>query len=214
MSNPVWLITGASTGLGLSLCMRVLRAGHTVIGSVRSKTKSAASVQKIEQAGGSVIEMDMTEPKDSITQKIQALGRIDYLVNNAGYSILAPCEDISFVIPSYLPLPILTAVQEQRCNPTNEHQLLWPSLRHAGRPSRHASPKVRHNHQRIKRRRSRSQASMCALLCFQSRTRGYIRGPSHRSCSTWHQHSNCRTWRLPHRLCQRGMWPAFHDELH
>lgn len=98
MSQPVWLITGASTGLGLSLCMRVLRAGHTVIGSVRNKTKSAASVQRIEQAGGSVIEMDMTESKASITAKIQALGRIDYLVNNAGYSILAPCEDISCVI--------------------------------------------------------------------------------------------------------------------
>ncbi|KAG9250798.1 uncharacterized protein F5Z01DRAFT_713281 [Emericellopsis atlantica] len=39
--------------------------------------------------------MDMTESKDSITAKVQALGRIDYLVNNAGYSILAPCEEIT-----------------------------------------------------------------------------------------------------------------------
>jgi NADP-dependent 3-hydroxy acid dehydrogenase YdfG len=39
--------------------------------------------------------MDMTESKDSITAKVQALGRIDYLVNNAGYSILAACEDIT-----------------------------------------------------------------------------------------------------------------------
>jgi NADP-dependent 3-hydroxy acid dehydrogenase YdfG len=37
----------------------------------------------------------MTESKDSITSKVQALGRIDYLVNNAGYSILAACEHIT-----------------------------------------------------------------------------------------------------------------------
>lgn len=95
MSPPVWFITGASNGLGLVLALRVLRAGHRVVGSVRSKTKSATAVQQIEQAGGSVIEMDMTESQSSIAAKVQAVGHIDYLVNNAGYSLLAPCEDIT-----------------------------------------------------------------------------------------------------------------------
>ncbi|KAI8630066.1 putative short-chain dehydrogenase [Xylariaceae sp. FL1651] len=95
MSSPVWLITGASNGMGFALCLRVLRAGHRVVGSVRSKTKAAAAVQQIEQAGGSVIEMDMTESQASIAAKVKAVGRIDYLINNAGYSILAACEDIS-----------------------------------------------------------------------------------------------------------------------
>ncbi|KAK9366569.1 hypothetical protein V1509DRAFT_641538 [Lipomyces kononenkoae] len=95
MSSPVWLITGASNGFGLALCLRVLNAGHRVVGSVRSKTKAATAVQHIEQAGGSVIEMDMTESQASIASKVQAIGRIDYLINVAGYSILAPCEDIS-----------------------------------------------------------------------------------------------------------------------
>ncbi|KAI1176171.1 putative short-chain dehydrogenase [Nemania sp. FL0916] len=95
MSPPVWFVTGASNGLGLVLALRVLKAGHTLVGSVRSKTKAATAVEKIEKAGGTVVELDMTESQASITKKVQAVGRIDYLVNNAGYSLLAPCEHIS-----------------------------------------------------------------------------------------------------------------------
>ncbi|KAI3331471.1 putative short-chain dehydrogenase [Xylariaceae sp. AK1471] len=94
-SPPVWLITGASNGLGLVLALRVLRAGHRVVGSVRNKTKAASAVERIEKAGGSIIEMDMTESQASIASKVKALGHIDYLVNNAGYSLLAACEEIS-----------------------------------------------------------------------------------------------------------------------
>ncbi|KAI9742969.1 MAG: hypothetical protein M1818_003264 [Claussenomyces sp. TS43310] len=100
MSSPVWLITGASSGFGLVLCLRVLRAGHHVVGSVRSKAKAATVVKQIEQAGGSVVEMDMTESQTSIASKVQAIGRIDYLVNVAGYSILAACEDITRPSPA------------------------------------------------------------------------------------------------------------------
>ena len=98
MHSPVWLVTGASGGLGLALALRILRSGHCVIGAVRSKTRASEAVQQIEQAGGSVIEIDMTESKSSITSKIQSVGKIDYLVNNAGYSILAPCEDIRYAL--------------------------------------------------------------------------------------------------------------------
>ncbi|KAH8164495.1 hypothetical protein CIB48_g3752 [Xylaria polymorpha] len=95
MPAPVWLVTGASNGLGLILTLHVLRAGHRVVASVRSKAKSADAVKQIEEAGGSVIEMDMTESQGSIATKVKAIGRLDFLINNAGYSILAACEVIS-----------------------------------------------------------------------------------------------------------------------
>ncbi|KAI1459706.1 NAD(P)-binding protein [Annulohypoxylon moriforme] len=92
MSSPVWFITGASNGFGLILCLKALKAGHRVVGSVRSKTKSADAVKQIEGAGGQVIELDMTESKESIDKKIKAVGQIDYLINNAGFFILGAVE--------------------------------------------------------------------------------------------------------------------------
>jgi NAD(P)-dependent dehydrogenase (short-subunit alcohol dehydrogenase family) len=93
---PVWLITGASSGLGLLLTLRVLKAGHKVVGTVRSRTRSADAVKSIEDAGGSVVELDLTEPQETVHQKIKEAeavhGQVDYLVNNAGYCLLGPVE--------------------------------------------------------------------------------------------------------------------------
>ncbi|KAL6410037.1 hypothetical protein AUP68_06446 [Ilyonectria robusta] len=100
-SSPVWFITGSSNGFGLLLSLRALEAGHRVISTVRDTTKSAQAVQSIEKAGGKVIQLDMTESKASITQKIQdaekIFGHIDYLVNNAGYSVLGVIELFTYV---------------------------------------------------------------------------------------------------------------------
>lgn len=99
MSPPVWFITGASSGFGLGLCLRALKAGHNVIGTVRDKQRASAAVQSIEGAGGQILELDMTEPQDSIIQKVQdaekLFGQIDILVNNAGFSILGPISSFT-----------------------------------------------------------------------------------------------------------------------
>ncbi|KAI0886652.1 NAD(P)-binding protein [Annulohypoxylon maeteangense] len=92
MSSPVWFITGASNGFGLILSLKALKAGHRVVSSVRNKTKSADAVKQIEDAGGQVIELDMTESKASIDKKIKAVGQIDYLINNAGFFVLGAVE--------------------------------------------------------------------------------------------------------------------------
>lgn len=94
-SQPVWFITGVSNGFGLLLTLRALKAGHRVVGTMRNKAKHAKSVQQIEAAGGEIIEMDMTESQESIHKKVKAIGPIDYVVNNAGYSIFCCLEQIT-----------------------------------------------------------------------------------------------------------------------
>jgi NADP-dependent 3-hydroxy acid dehydrogenase YdfG len=96
MTTPVWLITGSSSGLGLLLSLRVLKAGHRVIATVRDLNRSADAIRQIEEAGGKIIAIDLSESKANITKKIQdaekIYRRIDYLVNNAGYSLLGAIE--------------------------------------------------------------------------------------------------------------------------
>ncbi len=96
MTSQVWLITGASNGFGLLLALKALAAQHRVIGTVRSKAKSADVVRQITAAGGQVIELDMTDSQATIIAKVhdaeKLYGQIDVLVNNAGYSILGAIE--------------------------------------------------------------------------------------------------------------------------
>ncbi|KAI0194315.1 putative short-chain dehydrogenase [Xylaria flabelliformis] len=95
MSQPVWVITGVSNGFGFLLTLRALKAGHRVVGTLRNKAKNTRTVQQIEAAGGEVMEMDMTESQESIHRKIKSVGRIDYLINNAGYAIFCCLEQMS-----------------------------------------------------------------------------------------------------------------------
>ncbi|KAL9051726.1 MAG: hypothetical protein Q9162_005828 [Coniocarpon cinnabarinum] len=99
MSSPVWFITGVSNGMGQLLALRVLKAGHRVVGTVRNPQRAAEATHQITSAGGKVITLDLEEPRESIFEKVQAAekiyGHIDYLVNNAAYSLLGPLESFN-----------------------------------------------------------------------------------------------------------------------
>lgn len=108
MAPLVWFITGGSSGLGHRLSLHALAAGHNVIATVRSATKSADAVKGIESKGGKVIELDITKAEavpDAVKKAESFYGRIDVLVNNAGYSLLGAIEDIKYDIYIYIPLP-------------------------------------------------------------------------------------------------------------
>ena len=82
--------------MGQLLALRALKAGHRVIGTVRNPQRAAEAIKQITSAGGKIITLDLEESREGIFQKVQnaerIYGHIDYLVNNAAYSLLGPLE--------------------------------------------------------------------------------------------------------------------------
>lgn len=92
---PVWLITGCSTGLGRALAMRVLEYGHRAIVTAREPA-SVDDIVALHTRNSLALALDVNRP-DQIAQAIAGaharFGRIDVLVNNAGYGYLAAVEE-------------------------------------------------------------------------------------------------------------------------
>ena len=93
--NPVWLITGCSTGFGRELAKLVLERGWRAVVTARDASK----VKDIAEPHGEralVLPLDVTnraQIADVVAQAKQRFGRIDALVNNAGYGYLAAIEE-------------------------------------------------------------------------------------------------------------------------
>ncbi|KAJ5817431.1 Short-chain oxidoreductase [Penicillium robsamsonii] len=89
-----WLITGCSSGFGLSLTRAAQAGGHKVIATSRNPSRTPELVAEIESKGGNWVQLDV-DSRDSgnvITALESGGDHIDVLVNNAGYSIYAPIE--------------------------------------------------------------------------------------------------------------------------
>jgi NAD(P)-dependent dehydrogenase (short-subunit alcohol dehydrogenase family) len=92
---PVWFITGCSTGFGRELALRVLQRGWRVVVTARD----AAQVADIAEIGGDralPLALDVTRPEQiaaAVKAAMAAFGRIDVLVNNAGYGYQATAEE-------------------------------------------------------------------------------------------------------------------------
>jgi NAD(P)-dependent dehydrogenase (short-subunit alcohol dehydrogenase family) len=100
-----FLITGGSSGLGLSLALAALQAGHKVIATARDLTKARQTHPEIEHAGGSWLALDVTSPEtESIVKQTVEKGGVNVLVNSAGYALLGAVEDMRYS-PSNQALP-------------------------------------------------------------------------------------------------------------
>ncbi len=92
------LITGCSSGIGYDAAFALAHRGHRVIASCRKQ----ADVDKLTGLGLEAIFMDVNDPKSIANGFSDALsktnGRIDVLINNAGYGQIGALEDVPYDI--------------------------------------------------------------------------------------------------------------------
>ena len=95
VAPPVWFITGASGGLGRALMEEVLRQGHRCVATTR-RASTLDGLVAAYPGHALVLELDVTSPderEEAVSAAEKAFGRIDVLVNNAGYGYLAAIEE-------------------------------------------------------------------------------------------------------------------------
>lgn len=96
MEIKVWLITGASQGLGLAMVKYLLGKGQKVI--VTTRDKSRFELTLAENPNLEVYELDLTNEegvKNTIVDVIVKNKHIDVLINNAGYGFVGGIEETS-----------------------------------------------------------------------------------------------------------------------
>lgn len=89
-----WLITGGSSGLGLSLGRAVLAKGATAVLTTRNIAKAQEAAPDIKMNGGRWLQLDFANPKleQLVTDTVKQYD-INVVVNNAGYSTVAAVEE-------------------------------------------------------------------------------------------------------------------------
>jgi NAD(P)-dependent dehydrogenase (short-subunit alcohol dehydrogenase family) len=95
--SKVWLVTGCAAGLGLDIAEAVLESGDRLLATARNPHRLR---KLVERFGDRVqtLELDVTNEaaaREAVNRAVAAFGRLDVLVNNAGYGKIAPFEQVS-----------------------------------------------------------------------------------------------------------------------
>jgi len=93
--KKVWFVTGASRGMGAEIANAVLQARHCIVATARRK-ESIANLPRNENL--LCLDLDVTDEEQACSAARHAVdhfGRIDVLVNNAGYGLLGAIEETS-----------------------------------------------------------------------------------------------------------------------
>lgn len=94
MTNKVALVTGASSGIGEAIALQLKAAGFTVYAAARRVER----MRDLASAGVRVLAIDVTDDaalRAGMQQIIAESGRIDVLVNNAGYGSYGAVEEVA-----------------------------------------------------------------------------------------------------------------------
>src|SRR6202166_5228759 len=97
MTQKTWLITGSGNGLGRNIAEAALKAGDNVVAGARRREELASLVAQYgERVKPVTLEVrDEAAAKAAVQLAVDTFGRLDVLVNNAGYGQIAPFEQIS-----------------------------------------------------------------------------------------------------------------------
>jgi NAD(P)-dependent dehydrogenase (short-subunit alcohol dehydrogenase family) len=144
--SKVWFITGAGSGIGAATARAVVKAGDRVVATGRNLNKVRKALGDIAGESVAFVALDVTseaQAKAAVEEAVDAFGRIDVLVNSAGYSLLGKFRGI-----------------DHRRNPKPDgDQFLRRYVRDARGLAGHAQATVRPHHQhRLARRCHRLQA--------------------------------------------------------
>jgi len=93
--KPVWLITGCSTGFGRELATILIGRGYRVAATARDAARVADLAQGHE-ANALALALDVDKPAEiaaAVAATTEKFGRVDVLVNNAGYGYLSAVEE-------------------------------------------------------------------------------------------------------------------------
>ncbi len=94
--QKIWLITGASRGFGLEIVKAALNAGDKVVATVRSNPEKLQAQFNNENLSVAILDVtNQQQAKEVASQAVEKFGRIDVLVNNAGFGLLSAVEEAS-----------------------------------------------------------------------------------------------------------------------
>lgn len=96
-TKKVWFVTGASKGLGLCLVKKLLKSGYHVVATTRNSQDLIDEIGEVSETflPLEVNLIDNTNVKNAIEKSIAHFGKIDVVVNNAGFGLIGTLEELS-----------------------------------------------------------------------------------------------------------------------
>jgi NAD(P)-dependent dehydrogenase (short-subunit alcohol dehydrogenase family) len=95
--SKVWFITGAGSGIGAGAAKAALKAGDRVVATGRNVKKVRDALRDVASKNLEILELDVSHEAQAavvVDQAVKKFGRIDVVVNSAGYSLLGNFEEL------------------------------------------------------------------------------------------------------------------------